>query len=194
VWRRPIEGRTSDIATVIPSLETFRRALTNSVHRHRDEWNHHFCHIHPSTETAIFALNNIFMLHVFVSEVHHIIRGGCRISTAVESPLWGCIRHCTDRQVEGWKVSVLMLISVTFRYLFVRDEVTGYWRKLHNAELSDLYSSPNIFREIKSRKMKWAGHVACMRERWGVYGVLLGKPEGKRPIGRASCKWEDNIK
>ena len=73
--------------------------------------------------------------------------------------------HCTERQVEIWKVRVLMLVSIMFRYLFVRDELTREWRKLHNEELSDLYSSPNIFREIKSRKMKWAGHVARIREK-----------------------------
>jgi len=61
-----------------------------------------------------------------------------------------------------------------------RDEVTGEERKLHNEELSDLYSSPNIVRVIKSRRMKWAGHVARVRERRGVYRVLVGKPEGKR--------------
>jgi len=58
-----------------------------------------------------------------------------------------------------------------------RDEVTGEWRKLHNEELSDLYCSPNIVRVIKSRRMRWAGHVACMGERRGVYRILVGKPE-----------------
>jgi 3-oxoacyl-ACP reductase-like protein len=72
-----------------------------------------------------------------------------------------------------------------------RDEVTGEWRKLHN-ELSDLYSLPNIVRVIKSGRMRWAGHVARMGER-GVYRVLVGKPEGKRPLGRTRCRWEDNI-
>jgi len=63
------------------------------------------------------------------------------------------------------------------------DEVTGEWRKLHNEELNDLYSSPNILRVIKSRRTGWAGHVARMRERRGVYRVLVGKPVGKRPLG-----------
>ena len=72
-----------------------------------------------------------------------------------------------------------------------RYEVTGECRKLHNKELNDLYSSLNIIRMIKSRKMRWAGHVARMRER---RGVLVGKPEGKRPLGRTSSRWEDNIK
>jgi hypothetical protein len=75
-----------------------------------------------------------------------------------------------------------------------RDEVTGEWRKLHNEELRDLYSSPNIVRMIKSRRMKWTGHVACMGERSGVYRILVGKPEGKRPLGRPRRRWEDNIK
>ena len=75
-----------------------------------------------------------------------------------------------------------------------RDEVTGEWRKLHNEELSDLYSLPNIVRVVKSRKMRWAGHVARMGEGGGVHRVLVGKPEGKRPLGRPRRRWEDNIK
>ena len=75
-----------------------------------------------------------------------------------------------------------------------RDEVTGEWRKLHNEELNDLYCSPNIFRVIKSRRMRWTGHVARMGESRGVYGVLVGKPEGKKPLGRLRRRWEDNIK
>jgi len=75
-----------------------------------------------------------------------------------------------------------------------RDEVTGDWRKLHNEELSDLYPLPNIVRVVKSRRMRWAGHVARMGERRGVHRVLVGKPEGKRPLGRPKCRWEDNIK
>ena len=65
-----------------------------------------------------------------------------------------------------------------------RDKVTGKWRKLHNEELSDLYSLPNIVRVVKSRRMRWAGHVARMGEGRGVYRVLVGKPEGKRTFGR----------
>jgi hypothetical protein len=65
-----------------------------------------------------------------------------------------------------------------------RDEVTGEWRKLHNEELNDLDSLPNIVRVVKSRLMRWAGHVACMGEDRGVQRVLVGKPEGKRPLGR----------
>jgi len=74
-----------------------------------------------------------------------------------------------------------------------RDEVTREWRKLHNEELNDLYPSPNIFRTIKSR-MRWVGHVARMGERRGVIRVLVGKPEGKRPLGRPRRRWENNIK
>ena len=75
-----------------------------------------------------------------------------------------------------------------------RDEVTGERRKLHNEELSDLYSLPNIVRVVKSRRMRWAEHVASMGEGRGVYMVLVGKPEGKRPLGRPRRRWEDNIK
>jgi len=72
--------------------------------------------------------------------------------------------------------------------------VTGEWRKLHNEERNDLYCSPNIVRVIKSRRMRWAGHVTRMGERRGVYRILLGKPEGKRPLRRPRRRWEDNIK
>ena len=74
------------------------------------------------------------------------------------------------------------------------DEVTGEWRKLHNEELNDLYSSPNIFRVINSRRMRWLGRVARMGKMWGVYRVLVEKPEGKRPHRRHRLRWEDNIK
>ena len=73
-----------------------------------------------------------------------------------------------------------------------RDEVTGEWRKLHNEELNDQYSLPNIVRVVKSRRMRWAGHVARMEEDRGVQRVLVGKPEGKRPLGRPRRRWEDN--
>jgi hypothetical protein len=75
-----------------------------------------------------------------------------------------------------------------------RDEVTGEWRKLHNEELHNLYSSPNIIRQIKSRRMRWVGHVACMGEERNVYRVLMEKPEGKRPLGRQRHRWEDGIR
>ena len=73
-------------------------------------------------------------------------------------------------------------------------EVTREWRKKRNDELNDLNCSPNIVRVIKKRRMRWAGHVARMGERRGVYRVLVGKPEGKRSPGRPRCRWEDNIK
>ncbi|KAJ4449179.1 hypothetical protein ANN_00575 [Periplaneta americana] len=75
-----------------------------------------------------------------------------------------------------------------------RDEVTGEWRKLHNAELHALYSSPDIIRNIKSRRLRWAEHVARMGESRNAYRVLVGRPEGKRPLGRPRRRWEDNIK
>jgi hypothetical protein len=75
-----------------------------------------------------------------------------------------------------------------------RDEVTGEWRKLHDEELHDLYSSPSIIRIIKSRRLRWAGHVARMGPNRNVYRLLVGKPEGKRPLGRPRRRWVDNIR
>ena len=75
-----------------------------------------------------------------------------------------------------------------------RDEVIGEWRKRHIEELNELYCSPNIVRVIKSRRMRWVGHVACMGEGRGVYRVLVGKREGKRSLGRPRGRWKDDIK
>jgi hypothetical protein len=74
------------------------------------------------------------------------------------------------------------------------DEVTAEWRKLHNEELNDLYSLPNIVRVVKSRRMRWTWHVARMWEEGGVHRLLVGKPEEKRPLGTPRCRWKDDIK
>jgi len=86
--------------------------------------------------------------------------------------------------------------SMVLRRIFGprRNEVTGEWRRLHNKELNDLYCSPNIVRVIKSRRMRWAGHVERMGEERGVCSVLVGKPEGRRPLGRPRRRWVDNIR
>jgi hypothetical protein len=96
--------------------------------------------------------------------------------------------------MEEWKLRVFE--NMVLRRIFGprRDEVTGEWRKLHNEELIVLYSSPNIVRVIKSRRMRWAGHVARMGEERGAYRLLVGKPEGKRPLGRPRRRWVDNIR
>jgi hypothetical protein len=92
---------------------------------------------------------------------------------------------------------MMMIINYNFAYGSVwvlrriygpkRDEVTGDWRKLHNEELHNLYSSPNTIRMIKSRKMRWAEHVGRMGETRNAYRILVGRPEGKRPLGRPRC-------
>ena len=94
-----------------------------------------------------------------------------------------------ERRLRVFENRVLMKIFGTRR-----DGVTGEWRKVHNEELNDLCCSPNIVRVVKSRRMRWAGHVARIGEGRGMYRVLVGKPEGKRPLGRPRHRWEDNIK
>jgi hypothetical protein len=88
----------------------------------------------------------------------------------------------------------IIIKKICFRFDTARGPtLTGEWRKLHNEKLNDLFS-PNIFWGIKLRRKRWAGHVACMGERRGVYRVWVGKPERKRPLGRHRYRWEDNIK
>jgi hypothetical protein len=94
-----------------------------------------------------------------------------------------------ERIVRGFENRVLRRISGA-----KTDEVTGEWRKLYNEELSDLYSSPNIVRVIRSIRMRWVGHVERMGDSRGVYRVLVGKPKGKRPLGSPRLRWEDKIK
>jgi hypothetical protein len=79
-------------------------------------------------------------------------------------------------------------------YFYAPYEVIGGWRKLHDEELHNLYSSPSIIRMMKSRRMRWAGHVARMGEKRNAYRILVGKPEGNRPPGRPRCRWENNIR
>jgi hypothetical protein len=75
-----------------------------------------------------------------------------------------------------------------------RDEVTGEWRTLHKEELHDLYSSPSIIRIMKARRMRWAGHVTRWGQKRNAYILLVGKPEGRRPLGRPRRRWLDNIR
>jgi len=107
--------------------------------------------------------------------------------------LYGCETWSRTLREERWlrvfENRVLMRVFGT-----KRDEITREWKKLHNKELSDLYSLPNIVRVVKSRRMRWAGHVARMGQGRGVYRVLVGKPEEKTPLGRPRRRWEYNIK
>jgi hypothetical protein len=106
--------------------------------------------------------------------------------------LYGCETWClTFREEQRLRVSENTVLRKIFG---PKREEDGSWRKLHNDELHSLYSSPNILRVIKARRMRWAGHVARIEEGKGVYRVLVGRPEGKRPMGRPRRRWEDNIK
>jgi len=107
--------------------------------------------------------------------------------------LYGCE---TWLLTQGKKGRLRVFENRVMRRIFgpKRDKATGELRQLHNEELNDLYASPNTISVIQLRRMRWAGHVASMRERRCVYRVLVGKPEGKRPLKRLRHRWEDNIK
>ena len=101
---------------------------------------------------------------------------------------------CLDITGGNNSVQIFFLICYTSLHHFPRQFPVPYLYLKHNKELNDLYSSPDIVRVIKSRILRWAGHVARMEEGRGVHRVLVGKPEGKRPLGRPRRRWKDNIK
>jgi hypothetical protein len=107
--------------------------------------------------------------------------------------LYGCETWSLKlREEHRLRVFENMVLSTIFGPK--KDEVTGEWGKFHNEELRDLYSSPSIIRIFKSRRMRWAGNVAQMGEKRNAYSLLVGKPEGKRPLGRPRHRWADNIR
>jgi hypothetical protein len=125
-------------------------------------------------------LSNILKIKIYRTIILPVVLNGCET--------WSLIL----REERRLRVFANMVLRKIFGPR--RDGVTGEWRKLHNVELNDLYSSPNIVRVIKSRRMRWVGHVALKRDRRRVYRVLVGKPEGKRLLGRPRRRWDDNIK
>ena len=107
--------------------------------------------------------------------------------------LYGCETWPLTQERENW---FRVFENKILRRIFgpIRDEETGEWRKLHNVELHNLYGLPDIVRLIKSRRLRWAGHVARMGESRTAYRVLTGSPDGRRPVGRPRRRWSDNVK
>ena len=138
----------------------------------------------------------IFFIYIYLHLPNTFLTKSCKCCLSVSSRLGLSIsqsvrtKHCENSRAGFQDTDLLKHIYTEPR----RDEVTGEWRKLHNEELNGLYSSPNIVRVIKSRRMRLAEHVARMGEERGAYGVLVGKPEGKRPLGRPRRRWVDNIR
>ena len=143
-------------------------------------------------------------LHMFRTDLLSIIRSLSTIYAAIGichasyvDLVWVVLYGC-----ETWSLTLReerklrVFENMVLRRIFGprRDEVLGEWRRVHNEELNDLYSSPNIVRVIKSRRMRWAGHVARMGEERGAYRILVGKPEGKRPLGRPRRRCVDNMR
>ncbi|KAJ4431761.1 hypothetical protein ANN_20366 [Periplaneta americana] len=134
----------------------------------------------PPRAALVFAAARKKLLSYFTRRLYCVV-----VRTAFSGP--ACLRE--EQRLRVLENNVLRKI-----FGAKRDEVTGEWRKLHNTDLHALYSSPDIIRNIKSRRLRWAGHVAHMGESRNTYRVLVGRPEGKRPLGRPRRRWEDNIK
>ena len=128
----------------------------------------------------LVVLNCVFIVCVYGDTILRVVLYGCET--------WSLALR-EERKLRVFENMVLGRIFGPRR-----DEVTREWRRLHNEELNDLYCSPNIVRVIKWRRMRWAGHVACMGEERGAYRVLVGKLEGKRPLGRPRRRWVGNIR
>jgi hypothetical protein len=132
----------------------------------------------------------MFLAHFILSECHLI---KIYITVILPAVLYGCETWClTLREEHRLRVFENRVLRGIFG--LKRDGVTGEWRRLHNEELNNLYSSPNIIRVIKLRRMRWAGHVARMGEGRGAYRIFVGRREGRRPLGRPRRRWVDNIK
>jgi len=150
----------------------------------------------PASNLLVFKITNILFCcleSIILSIVLSVCDSSSSENLILPLVLYGCEKWSLilweERRRKVFKNRALRRIFVS-----KRDEVTEEWRKLHNEELNVPYCSPNTLRVIKSRLIRWAGHVACMGERRDVYVVLVGKPGGKRPLGSSRCRLEDNIK
>ena len=142
-------------------------------------------------------MNRLWLSTTFVTDVRHLLQTVNQNLNSISESLWLLSRCCgpaIHKCIPAPTKERRNLGSVRNVFGPKRDEVTGEWRKLHKEELNDLYSLPNIVQVVKSRRTRWAGHVARMGEDRGEHRVLVGKPEGKRPLGRPKRRWEDNIK
>ncbi|KAJ4431945.1 hypothetical protein ANN_20554, partial [Periplaneta americana] len=147
-----------------------------------------------------FELDGLHQLLVYADDMNMLGENPQTIRENTGILLEGSVHACgvtvsTSSRETRWP-GLRVFENKVLRTIFgpKRDEVTGEWRKLHNTELNALYSSPDVIRNIKSRRLRWAGHVALMGESRNAYRVLVGRPEGKRPLGRPRRRWEDNIK
>ena len=139
---------------------------------------------HPVALKAMWWINE---MHIFVCI--YVYKASVHVTLYSQFLRWEVVSTSPNPQTGGPP-----LVSCLWLLIHFIQSYSPYWRKLHNEELNDLYSSPSIVRVIKSRRMVWAGHVACIGESRGVYRVLVGKPQGKRPLEWPSHKLEDNIK
>ena len=160
----------------------------------------------PCPESS--ASQSVLNIHFNIILGRLLLQPGCwrtsrrNLEQDGETCIMRSLMTCTAHQIPTWSMKLARYVArVVFENMVLRrifgprrDEVMGEWGRLHNEELNDLYSSPNIVRVIKSRRMRWAGHVARVGEERGVYRVLVGKPEGKRPLGRPRRRWVDNIR
>ncbi|KAJ4428432.1 hypothetical protein ANN_24469 [Periplaneta americana] len=172
-------------------VETYPLIGRNLLYLKGQMWDESKPKLRPAFETDNLKLMFPVILGVCQHFISHLTQEKYQVTLPVV--LYGC---------ETWTLTLReehrlrVFENKVLRKIFgaKRDEVTGEWRKLHNTELHALYSSPDVIRNIKSRRLRWARHVARMGESRNAYRVLVGRPEGKRPLGRPRCRWEENIK
>jgi hypothetical protein len=187
--RHPNSGQNQDIRTANESFESVAKFknLGTTLTNQNDILDEIKIRLN-SGNACYYSVQNLLSSHLISRNLK------IKIYKTVIFPvvLYGCktwsLTLREEHRLRGFENRVLR------RIFGPKREEDGSWRKLHNHELHSLYSSPNIIRVIKSRRMKWAGHVARMGEGRSVYRILVGKPEGKRPLGRRRRRWEDNIK
>jgi hypothetical protein len=181
VVHRKSTGLTVDTEPIssVHKYSSYEKGLNNNSNNNNNN-NNNTCYHLVQSFLSSHLLSRNGKVKIYKTAILPVVLYGCET--------WSVTLQ-EEHRLKVFENRVLRRIFVT-----KRDEVTGEWRKFHSEKLHILYSSPNIITQIKSRRMRWEGHVACMGEERKVYRVLVRKPQGKEPLGRPRRRWEDGIR